>query len=242
MDVFIRGVLKQISHDYNVDFKEMLQRYLSMPLLCQPDVIKWVRGDFSFFPSTKNNKERKLFEDTWGRSKIPVKSDQWTGPFGEQLCREAFSLLGKNIKKPEKKGSIEIDWETDDYMIEVKTGTYFTNGTAHEKILGVPFKYSEVYKLYGKPLKILCIGYAEKSSHDKKYHFLKEEKSPEKQNLLDYYKHTLHIEFQGFTDFLQELHPLLIPDSLNLSLVDTKLPSSDDPKMFLEQAELTHCS
>lgn len=253
MDAFVKGVLNQVSHDYKLDYKEMVQRYLMVSvvsltpvvpsrLLYQEDVRQWIRGDLSFLPSAKNDKEKKDFEDDWGRAKISTKSKQWTGPFGEQLCKEAFQLLGKVIKRPEKKGNIKIDWETDDYMIEVKSGTHYTPGTAHEKILGVPYKYSDVYRLYGKPLKILCIGYAEKVSQDKKYHFLKEEKSPEKQNLLNYFRDTLHVEYQGFTDFLQELHPLLTLDSLSLSLDDTKSPLSDDPQMFLEQKEQTHCS
>jgi hypothetical protein len=46
--------------------------------------------------------------------------------------------------------------------MEVKCGTYYTNGTAHEKILGCPFKYADIPILYSKPLKIVCIGGAEK--------------------------------------------------------------------------------
>ena len=55
------------------------------------------------------------------------------------------------------------DFESDKFIIEVKTQTYFTSGTASEKIIGCPFKYADVPLLYNKPLKIICIGGAEKA-------------------------------------------------------------------------------
>ena len=48
------------------------------------------------------------------------------------------------------------------YYVEIKTGSYTIGGTAHEKILGVPYKYQEIVKKTGKPVLILCIGAAEK--------------------------------------------------------------------------------
>lgn len=54
-----------------------------------------------------------------------------------------------------------VDLETKNYMVEVKTGTYLTGGTAHEKILGTPLKYANVPTLTNKRLYILCIAGAE---------------------------------------------------------------------------------
>lgn len=48
------------------------------------------------------------------------------------------------------------------YYVEVKAGAYTVGGTAHEKILGVPFKYEKVVEKKSKPVLILCIGSAEK--------------------------------------------------------------------------------
>ena len=48
------------------------------------------------------------------------------------------------------------------YYVEVKAGAYTVGGTAHEKILGVPFKYEKVVEKTNKPVLILCIGSAEK--------------------------------------------------------------------------------
>ena len=58
----------------------------------------------------------------------------------------------------------DLDLETFKEMIEVKTGSYFTTGTAGEKVPGVPWKYSEVPDLYGKPLLIILIGGDKKES------------------------------------------------------------------------------
>ena len=51
---------------------------------------------------------------------------------------------------------------TSEYLIEVKGGTYNTEGTALEKTLGVPIKYSEVPLITGKPVLIIGVGKAEK--------------------------------------------------------------------------------
>ena len=48
------------------------------------------------------------------------------------------------------------------YYVEVKAGAYTVGGTAHEKILGVPFKYEKIVEKKSKPVLILCIGSAEK--------------------------------------------------------------------------------
>ena len=212
---------------------------IRIPLLKQRDIIQWIHGDLSFLPGSI--KDKKKLEDLWGREKFN-KQQQWTGPFGEELCREALVMAGKNIQRPIPKNGTKIDWETDDYMIEVKTGTFCTPGSAHEKILGIPYKYSDTFRLYGKPLKILCIGFAEQSSIKNRYHFLNEKKSESKQKLLDFYRSELHIEYQGFTDFLQELRLPLTLDSLNLSLDDTTLFQSDDSKMNFEPQEHLNCS
>lgn len=59
------------------------------------------------------------------------------------------------------------DLECDDYVYEIKSRTYSTSGTAGEKILGVPLKYSEVPILYGKPLKIILVAYQEQEAVNK---------------------------------------------------------------------------
>jgi len=83
------------------------------------------------------------------------------GVFGEEIVKEYFILTDKlENDKPVKLNGHQLDLETNDSMIEVKTGSYCTTGTANEKIYGVPFKYADVPRLYNKPLQIICLGAA----------------------------------------------------------------------------------
>jgi hypothetical protein len=209
---------------------------LSKMLLRQPTVIRWLKGDLSFLPSfvhknkTADIEELKKLEDTWGREMLKLKrpdlniKNQWSGVFGEEICKEAFHLMGKNIKKPVKKNNYQPDFEVDDYIIEVKNKTYFTMGTAGEKILGVPFKYAEIPELYNKPLRILCIGGAEKAC--KEYGIL--DPNPIKQKYLDFFAEN-KIMYVTLSDFLPGLRSLETPDSLNLSLDDKIVLPIDTP-------------
>jgi len=121
--------------------------------------------------------------------------------FGELLCEELYNILGKNPHKPECKEHYQPDFETDNEIIEVKTQTYLTDGTAGEKILGCPFKYSEIPFLYNKPLKIVCLGGAEKLSRERYGNLPGKKTNNIKNNFLEFYK--LHqIEFIGFSELL----------------------------------------
>ena len=164
-----------------------------MKLLENEDVLKWIRGDLSFL-----SERTKECENAWGRS-LMNKQQQWTGPFGEQLCQELYSLREKHPVNPMNKEGFEPDWETDDYIIEAKTQTYLTTGTAGEKILGVPFKYADVPRLYGKPLKIVCIGRAEQLSREHYGNLQGGTTTPQKQKFIEFYKEN-GIEFASFCD------------------------------------------
>jgi hypothetical protein len=185
-------------------------------ILRNKEVIQWLFGDLSFLPSietenkTKDQDKYKKLEDEWGRnilkSRRPdLKLDkQWTNKFGEHIGEELFTLLDKNVTKPVKKEHYQPDIETDDNIVEVKTQTFYTTGTAGEKILGVPFKYAEIPDLYSKPLKIVCIGGAEKVCREQ-YGILEGEKcSIEKREFLDMYREK-GFEFIGATDILKSL-------------------------------------
>lgn len=91
----------------------------------------------------------------------------WSSVIGEMICRELYEQRGKTVTKPRNINGQEPDWETEDAVLEAKIGTYFTEGTAHEKVLAVPLKYSEVPQRYGKPLHIVCMGRAEQEMFGK---------------------------------------------------------------------------
>ena len=182
------------------------------------EVVQWILQDTSFFPNNSKEKTKKatteknrIEENKWG-AKITGKNKQWTNKFGEDICKELFILLGKDIKNATKKSCSEgekekryqPDFETDDYVIEAKTETYFTEGTASEKILGVPFKYADVPELYGKMLKIVCIGGAEQMCVEE-YGILSDRMiTRQKQKFIDFYKEN-RIEYIGASQIIKQI-------------------------------------
>jgi hypothetical protein len=181
-------------------------------LLKLREVVMWLLGDTTFLPpiehtnKTEDTKRLKKLEDEWGRAILRVvrpdlSSQQWTGLFGELVAKEIFVLLGNTVSKPRKIQTYRPDLEVDDSIIEVKTQTYYTTGTAGEKISGSAFKYAEVPALYQKPLKIVCIGGAEKLCKEKYGNLSGETLTEQKQTFLNFYREQ-RIEFVGATDLL----------------------------------------
>lgn len=185
-------------------------------LLRQKQVIQWLFGDLSFLPEiqkknkTTDEKIYKVLEDKWGQDMLRIRrpdlklDKQWTNKFGEHLCEEIFMLLGKQVSKPVNKQHYQPDAEVDDAILEAKAQTFFTSGTAGEKILGSPFKYADVPQLYGKPLKILCIGGAEKVCRESYGNLPGEKSSAQKQKILECFRE-IGIEYIGATDILKSL-------------------------------------
>jgi hypothetical protein len=110
-----------------------------------------------------NVKMSKSQENEWGRALVAPyrpknsKAEAWSGILGEQLIKEVYP----DGWKPVKLNGHKPDWETNDCIIEVKTQSWFTEGTAGEKIFGVPVKYRNIPALYKKPLVVVCFGRAE---------------------------------------------------------------------------------
>ena len=101
-------------------------------------------------------------EKQWGNSMIGQNSNgNWTTLLGEGLVHDVLMMRGENPRKPERRNGYEPDWETDDYIYEVKTRNWTTSGTAGEKVPAVMYKYSDIPEIYGKPLRIVCVAYQE---------------------------------------------------------------------------------
>ena len=189
-------------------------------LLRSKEILQWLFGDLSFLPSierknkTVDTQKYKVLEDTWGRAVLKSlrRSDltldkQWTNKFGEHLCEEILMLQGKDVKKPTKKQHYQPDMEAEDAIWEAKAGTFFTTGTAGEKILGCPFKYAEIPDLYEKPLKILCMGGAEKVCREQYGNLEGPQNSPQKKKMLSFFSE-MQIEFVAATDMLRQIASL----------------------------------
>ena len=185
-------------------------------LLREEEVIQWLFGDLSFLPEIeKKNKtadeaKYKVLEDNWGQATLKIRrpdlklDKQWTNKFGEHICEEIYSLLGKVVSKPVKKEHYQPDSEVDDAIVEAKAGTFHTGGTAGEKILGCPFKYAEIPDLYGKSLKILCMGGAEKVCRESYGNLPGVKCSTQKKKFLDFFREN-RIEYIGASDILKLL-------------------------------------
>lgn len=153
-------------------------------------------------------------EKAWARTVIGGAGSQWTTLLCQELVREALIEMGcKNVSNAKHvQGSITTkkyhpDLQCDDIVYEVKGRSWSTSGTAGEKILGVPLKYGEVPIVYGKPLRIVLVGYQEYEARNG-FAF---------GDLLDSNNQTLslketikffkdrNIEYVGFTDMLKQL-------------------------------------
>lgn len=183
-------------------------------LLREEQVVMWLFGITSFLPEiekknkTKDNKEYKKLEDKWGQEMLKIRrpdlklDKQWTNMFGEHICEELYMLCGKTVTKPKKQNGNQPDFEIDDAILEAKAQTFYTSGTAGEKILGTPFKYAEIPRLYCKPLKIVCMGNAEKLCREQYGNLPGEKCIPEKKIFIDCFRDN-GIEFVAATDIMK---------------------------------------
>lgn len=153
-------------------------------------------------------KQRDIAQKTekeWGNQIIGQKNNvNWTTLLGEGIVFETLKKLGENPRKPENKNGYSPDWETDEYIYEVKTRNWTTTGTAGEKVLGTMYKYSEIPELYGKPLKIVCLAYQEyELTYGKTKIF--GEIPASKKKFIDLAK-TLNIEYIKFSDLISQVN------------------------------------
>jgi hypothetical protein len=169
--------------------------------------------------STSNWKKLKPYsieENLWWNKLIWQEwNNQWTTLLCEWGVKELLEKLWyKNIRNARKLQSsfsdkkYNPDWECDNYVWEVKWRNWTTPWTAWEKILWTPLKYSEIPRLYWKPLIIVCVWYQE---WEAKNWFacgnltnLEERWTEELGKMLLLFK-KLNIEYVWFTDLLEKL-------------------------------------
>lgn len=185
-------------------------------LLRIPEVVMWLFGELCFLKLRNTGKQgdikkyNKTLEDEWGINILKLHSPklklntQWTNTFGESICAEMCYLQGEYVLKQPKIGNLRPDIEISDSVIECKTQTYCTSGTAGEKILGCPFKYAKIPRLFKKKLIILSIGGAEKRCREEYGNLPGEKCHIEEQEFIDFYK-SKQIEFRSATDILVSL-------------------------------------
>ena len=133
------------------------------------NVIKWIKNDIYFLnliskygkyqaKNIENNFGNYILQEYYSYNK---NINNWSGILGEYLVKSLLEEKGINVYKPLKINTYLPDFETDDFIYEVKTRKYTTCGSIGDKILGVPYKYSDIPILYKKPLKIVLVAYQE---------------------------------------------------------------------------------
>jgi hypothetical protein len=141
-------------------------------------------------------------EKKWGNNMIGQQNNgQWTTLLGEGLVRDVLQLRGENPIKPVRKGGFEPDWETDEYIYEVKTSNWWVDGTAGEKVLGTWIKYQDIPELYGKPLKIVCVANQEEELINGKTKYFGKNITKKTQQVLDLAR-SWNIEYVKFSDLV----------------------------------------
>jgi hypothetical protein len=171
-------------------------------LLKNIKVLRWIYNDVNFLRGLKSE------EDAWGKSLLTLlnykkETNQWTTLIGERITKEILILLGyTDIKRPKILQNIKPDFETNTTMVETKTSTYFTTGTADEKIGNTPYKYRNIFQIYEKPLIILCIAHAELFA--KKNNLIYKSYDDIDENAKSFHKlyESLHISFKAASDLL----------------------------------------
>jgi hypothetical protein len=147
---------------------EDTQKSINLPtsLFNDVNVDKWIFGKEEYKIKSPN-KKLKTEEVKWGNKLArehfgsDKDSNQWTTAVGEGFVKLCLENQGNKVWRPKTKRGFKPDWETKDHIYEVKTRNYCTCGTAGEKILGTPWKYCDIPTLYGKPLKIVLVGFQE---------------------------------------------------------------------------------
>lgn len=154
----------------------------------------------------EQKEEAKKEEKDWGNSMIgQTNNKQWTTKLGEKLVYDILKLRGENPIKVEKKDGFEPDWETDEYIYEVKTSSWQVDGTAGEKVLGTWIKYQKIPELYGKPLRIVCVAYQEYELEYGKTAYFGKNITSKTQQVLDLAQ-SWNIEYIKFSDLISNFN------------------------------------
>lgn len=202
-------------HKHNIDTSTLsysITQIIEISEWCQQDIFQYIihyekKGKKGGVTSnTKELKAKK--EHIWGNyyrqliTKDKKFTTNWTTTVGEHFVQDILILLGhNNVIKPHKKENYQPDIITNKGVFEVKSRTWGTSGTAGEKIYGVPWKYSGVPRLFGKPLYIVLVGAQEERDGAEELFSLL---TPDKLEFMKFYK-SMNIHFVKLSDILKLL-------------------------------------
>ena len=190
-----------VSEKYYIkDLKKCIEWATTKPPEPQWDLIKEIKG----IDIKAQRKQKAEEERLWGNEMINKKNNkQWTTKLGENLVYQILKKQGKNPEKPKKKNNFLPDWETDEYIYEVKSSSWWVPGTAGEKVLGTFIKYQDIPKLYNKPLRIVCVAFQEYELTYGKTPYFGKNVTEKTKKILDLAK-SWNIEYVKFSDLVKE--------------------------------------
>ena len=181
------------------------------PILKDLRVYKWLCGDTTFLEG-RTLKDREAAESAWGeelKQLLSTPTDaSWTGPVGEYIAVALLAVAGKTVhpKKryyhydPTDKRTILSDGELDDYVLEVKSQTYYTTGTAGDKIPTAARKYAWVPRVSGKNVWVICLGKAEQIART--YRLFADHNAPEEDKAYQALDARFNIDYLAGTTLL----------------------------------------
>lgn len=182
---------------YNKTLKERINWAIT-----KPDIIQKKEG--ITIARQRNNAMKN--EREWGNKMIGQENNgQWTTLLGEGLVFDILKIRGENPRKVQRKGGFEPDWETDNYIYEVKTSNWWVSGTAGEKVLGTWIKYQNICELYGKPLRIVCVANQEYELEHGKVKYFGENVTEKTKQILELAK-SWGIEYMRFSDLIKGIN------------------------------------
>ena len=189
----IETVDNETVNTYDMNLKERISWALTKP----PNIVK--KPDISIAQQKKELQEK---EKKWGNDMIgQINNGQWTTLLGEKLVFDVLKARGENPRKVIRMDGFEPDWETDEFVYEVKTSNWWVSGTAGEKVYGTFIKYQNIPELYGKPLRIVCVAYQEEELTNGKTRYFGENITKKTQLILDIAK-SWGIEYVRFSDLV----------------------------------------
>ena len=190
-----------VSEKYYIkNTKKCIEWATTKPPEPQWDLIKETKG----IDIKAQRKQKAEEERLWGNEMINKKNNkQWTTKLGENLVYQILKKQGKNPEKPKKKNNFLPDWETDEYIYEVKSSSWWVPGTAGEKVLGTFIKYQDIPELYKKPLRIVCVAFQEYELTYEKTPYFGNNVTEKTKQLLDLAK-SWNIEYVKFSDLVKE--------------------------------------
>ena len=133
-----------------------------------------------------------------------MNNGQWTTLLGEKLVYDVLQLRGESPRKVVRKNGFEPDWETDEYMYEVKTSNWWVSGTAGEKVYGTFIKYQNIPDLYGKPLRIVCVANQEDELTIGKTRYFGENITPKTKQVLEL-ANSWGIQYMRFSELVSPI-------------------------------------